>query len=416
MIQLTATPIHRVTRVPNTRMKILNRLNQWSQEDSNSQIMWMYGPAGTGKSAIAQSFCDELQSQNRLAGSFFFKRGHLSREDSTKLWPTIAYQLALISQSFKNTLAMRLTADPALVDKSLSIQLQKLVIEPYNASGDSLIIVIDGLDECEDERHQQELLRSIARSLPSQPLLRILIASRPEAHIKDVFDDPALQLCKRLGVSGSFGDVSVYLKDKFKRISETHAAMAGISSPWPSDEQIQYVLHKSSGHFIYAATVIRFVEDQDFDPIKRLELVTEIQSRQQDDEDPSPYAVLDRLYHHILTMVPYRSQLSRVLAVVLAGFTYPLRVDDIGQLLGLKPTEVLLTLRRLHSLIDIKYYGASPRQLRPEIHVYMYHASFPDFLRDSTRSRNFHFSDMDRQNLTIDLLKSWAGPDTRLGL
>ncbi|KAK6991571.1 hypothetical protein R3P38DRAFT_2533478, partial [Favolaschia claudopus] len=54
-------------------------------------------PAGTGKSAIAQSFCEELQAQTSLAGSFFFKRGHPSRGNATKLWPTIAYQLALIS-------------------------------------------------------------------------------------------------------------------------------------------------------------------------------------------------------------------------------------------------------------------------------------------------------------------------------
>ncbi|KAK7056104.1 hypothetical protein R3P38DRAFT_2601142 [Favolaschia claudopus] len=395
---------------PNTRMEILDRLSDWSQDNSSSQILWMYGPAGTGKSAIAQSFCDELHSRNRLAGSFFFKRGHLSREDSTKLWPTIAYQLALISQSFKGALAMRLTTDPALVDKSLSIQLQKLIIEPYNGSGDSLIIVIDGLDECEDERHQQELLRSIARSLPSQPLLRILIASRPEAHIKDVFDDPALQLCQRLDVYGSFDDVSIYLMDEFKRISETHAAMAGISYPWPSDKQIQYVLDKSSGHFIYAATVIRFVEDQDFDPMKRLEIVTEILPRPQDDEDPSPFAVLDRLYHHILTTVPYRSQLSRVLAVIAAGFTDRLNVDDIGQLRGLKPTEVLLTLRRLHSLINIKDNHVPNPRPGPDLCIFVYHASFIDFLRDSTRSRNFYFSDMDQHDLAIDLLKSWTGP------
>ncbi|KAK6987471.1 NACHT domain-containing protein [Favolaschia claudopus] len=388
---------------PNTRMEILDRLSKWSQDNSSSQILWMHGPAGTGKSAIAQSFCEQLQSRNRLAGSFFFKRGHPSREDFTKLWPTIAYQLALISHSFKAALAMRLTADPALVDKSLSIQMQKLIIEPYNGSGDSLIIVIDGLDECEDESQQQELLRSIARSLPAQPLLRILVSSRPEAHIKDVFDGPVLQFCERLDVHGSFDDVSIYLIDEFKRISETHAAMAGISYPWPSDKQIQYVLDKSSGHFIYAATVIRFVEDQDFDPMKRLELIYR------------PFAALDKLYHHILTMVPYRSQLSRVLAVIMAGLTDRLNVEDIGQLLGLKPTEVLLTLRRLHSLIKIEDNHVAKRRLGADFYILVYHASFLDFLRDSTRSRNFHFSAVDRQNLAIDLLKCWAEPDIRLG-
>ncbi|KAK7056133.1 hypothetical protein R3P38DRAFT_2850503 [Favolaschia claudopus] len=358
---------------PNTRLEILDRLNQWSQ-DSNT---------GTGKSAIAQSFCEQLH--------LFFKRGHPSREDCTKLWPTIAYQLALVSPSFKAALGMELTADPAL----------KLIIEP-------LIIVIDGLDECEDESQQQELLRGIARSLPVQPLLRIFISSRPEAHIKDV-------LCQQLDVYGSFDDVSVYLMDEFKRISETHAAMAGISSPWPSDQQIQYILNQSSGHFIYAATVIRFVADQDFDPTKRLEIVTQIQPPPQDDENPSPFAALDELYHHILTMVPHRSQLSRVLAVIVAGLTDRLNVEDIGQLLGLKATEVLLTLRRLHSLIKIEDNHVANRRHGADFYILVYHASFLDFLRDSTRSRHFHFSAVDRQNLAVDLLKCWVEPDIRLG-
>ncbi|KAK6969057.1 NACHT domain-containing protein [Favolaschia claudopus] len=396
---------------PNTRLKILDDLTTWSQDtsDSASQILWMHGPAGTGKSAIAQSFCEQLQDRASLAGSFFFKRGHSSCGNAAKLWPTIAYQLALISPSYKAAIALRLTSNPALVNKSLPAQLQRLLIEPYHDKDTSndrnLIIVIDGLDECEDETRQQEILRSLARFLASQPLLRILIVSRPEVHIKQVFGEAALSSYAHLTVPGSSEDVEVYLTDEFKRIRETHAAMASISCPWPEDDLIQHIMDKSSGHFIYAATVIRFVEDNDFDPVERLVIVTQLPPQEQDSDYISPFSALDELYLQILNTVPHRPQLSRVLSVIAAEFTNRLSVAQIGQLLTLKPTEILLTIRRLNSLIEIQPWGELAEGAVNQ-HISVYHASFLDFLRDPSRSRNFHFSDMDRQHLAMDTLEA----------
>ncbi|KAK7000222.1 hypothetical protein R3P38DRAFT_3405991 [Favolaschia claudopus] len=396
---------------PNTRLEILDHLTTWSQDvsDSASQVLWMHGPAGTGKSAIAQSLCEELQAQNSLAGSFFFKRGHPSRGNAAKLWPTIAYQLALICPSFKAAIALRLTSDPAVVDKSLPAQLQRLLIEPYHdadALNDrSLIIVIDGLDECEDEARQQEILRSLAKF--SRPTLRTLIVSRPEVHIKQLFSEAALSSCGHLTVQGSLEDVEVYLIDEFKRIAETHSAMASISCPWPEEDLIRHIIDKSSGHFVYAATVIRFVEDNDFDPVERLVI-------EQNPDYMSPFSALDELYLQILSMVPYRPQLSRVLSVIAAEFTGRLSVAQIGQLLGLKPTDIFLTIRRLHSLIKIED-RLGPIEAAVDHHISVYHASFLDFLRDPSRSRKYHFSEIDRQNLATDMLQALSQNPSQRG-
>ncbi|KAK7024708.1 hypothetical protein R3P38DRAFT_2626070 [Favolaschia claudopus] len=393
-------------------MEILERLTKWSQDDNGSQILWMHGPAGTGKSAIAQSFCEELKTRNCLAGSFFFRRGHPSRGNAAKLWPTVAYQLALLLPGFKTALGLRLTTDPSLVDKSILVQLQSLVIDSFTEASSSrlLVMVVDGLDESEGETRQQDILRSIAVSLSSQPLLRVLIVSRPEAHIKELFCEPPLQLFEQLNVLGSMEDVRVYLVDEFKRICKTHSIMATTSSAWPEDELIQHIVTKSSGHFIYAATIIRFVEDKDFDPVERLASVTQLQSH---DDDASPFAELDQLYLQILNMVPHRSKLSRILSVIAAEFTSGLNLDDIGELLGLKSPEILLTLRRLHSLIKVEdcWPECNDLPLPPyttEKIISVYHASFLDFLHNSGRSQSFHFTDSNRQNLAVDMLKSLA--------
>ncbi|KAK7000178.1 hypothetical protein R3P38DRAFT_3219058 [Favolaschia claudopus] len=397
---------------PNTRLEILNHLTTWSQDtrDSASQILWVHGPAGTGKSAIAQSLCEELQAQHSLASSFFFKRGHPSRGNAAKLWPTIAYQLALISPAFKAAIALRLTSDPALVDKSLPAQLQKLLIDPYHdaeACDDrSLVIVIDGLDECEGDSRQEEILRSLP-NLASLPMLRILIVSRPEVHIKRVFGEAALSCCLNLTVPPSYGDVKAYLTDEFKRIREDH----GVVGSWPEEDLIWHITRKSSGHFIYAATVIRFVEDKYCDPVDQLAIVTEPQPSEQDSNFVSPFLALDELYLQILRKVPVQLPLSRVLSVIAANFNGILSIAQIGQLLGLKHEKISLTIQRLHSLIKIEK-NRSPFNAGAE-HMFVYHASFLDFLCDRNRSQKFHFSDTDRENLATKMLEAVSHDPSR---
>ncbi|KAK7000225.1 NACHT domain-containing protein [Favolaschia claudopus] len=383
---------------PNTRLEILDHLTTWSQDtsDSASHILWMHGPAGTGKSAIAQSLCEELQAQHSLGGSFFFKRGHPSRGNAAKLWPTIAYQLALISPSFKVAIALRLTSDPSVIDKSLPAQLQRLLIDPYDdadaSNNRSLVIVIDGLDECEGDVRQEEIVRSFP-NLASCPMLRILIVSRPEVHIKQVFGEAALSSCPHLTVPGSYNDVKLYLTAAFEEIRKDRGVVAG----WPEKDLIRRILDESSGHFIYAATVIRFVEDKYCDPVDQLAIVTELQPSEQNSNFVSPFPALDELYLQILRKVPVQLPLSRVLSVIAAKFNSNLSIAQIGQLLGLKHKTILLTIRPLHSLIEIEETGGDQ-------HMSVYHASFLDFLCDRNRSQNFHFSDIDQQDLAKNML------------
>ncbi|KAK7000284.1 NACHT domain-containing protein [Favolaschia claudopus] len=397
----TRPPCH-----PDTQLEILDQLTTWSKDtsDSASPILWMHGPAGTGKSAIAQSFCDKLYSQKTLAGSFFFKRGHPSRGNPTKLWPTIAYQLAQMSTTYKTAITRRLRPDPALLNKSLHDQLQRLLIDPYHdvdtSDGRSLVIVIDGLDECEGDDRQAEILRSLP-NLASLPLLRILIVSRPEAHINQVFGEAALfESCRHLTVPGSYEDVELYLTAAFEEIRKDH----GIVASWPEKDQIRRILDKSSGHFIYAATVIRFVEDKYCDPDDQLAIVTEVQPSEQNSNFVSPFPALDELYLQILSKVPVQLPLSRVLSVIAAKFNSALSIAEIGQLLGLKHEKISLTIQRLHSLIKIEK-RPPPFDAGAE-YMSVYHASFLDFLCDRNRSQNFHFSNIDRQNLATNMLKT----------
>ncbi|KAJ7899406.1 hypothetical protein B0H13DRAFT_1622787, partial [Mycena leptocephala] len=118
-------------------------------------------------------------------------------------------------------------SDPSLVDKSLSIQLQKLIVEPcrQSTSARSLVVVIDGLDECEDENSQQEILYFIGYAINQHQLgLQFVVASRPEPHIREMFTGSLNSIHCPLNVNQSFEDVRKYLHDEFTRIHQQHRA------------------------------------------------------------------------------------------------------------------------------------------------------------------------------------------------
>ncbi|KAF7330617.1 AAA-16 domain-containing protein [Mycena sanguinolenta] len=106
---------------PETRTKMLEDLWKWSSEtDSDRTVCWLHGPAGAGKSAIAQSFCAKLAAQKRLAASFFFKRGHPSRGNGKKLFTTVAYQLAFCRPELKTAISRIVEDDLSVIHRALS--------------------------------------------------------------------------------------------------------------------------------------------------------------------------------------------------------------------------------------------------------------------------------------------------------
>ncbi|KAJ7678019.1 hypothetical protein DFH06DRAFT_564698 [Mycena polygramma] len=378
---------------------MLQDLHDWaSQSDSGSSILWLHGPAGAGKSAIAQSFCEMLEAEGRLGASFFFKRGDAARGSGNKLFPTLAYQLARSRPDLKQAISAIVEDDPSIVDKDLSTQVLKLIIDPCGrrVRTRNLVIVIDGLDECEGEHIQRQILCSLGTVVREEPLpFRILVASRIEPHIQETFQGPLNDLHRPLNINQSFEEVQTYLVDEFRRIHREHwETMDAVDEPWPSSNVIEKLADTSSGYFVFTSMVIRFIDDRDFRPTERLDVIMGIRKA----DSKSPFAALDQLYIQILSAVPdsNHAQLLEVLAVIAAKFNLSSR--HVEQLLGLNPGDVRLILRHLHPVLDV------PQSTGERMTVH--HASFLDFLEDSARAGVFHIGESQRTNLARHILKA----------
>jgi hypothetical protein len=108
-----------------------------------------------------------------------------------------------------------------------------------------------------------------------------------------------------------------------------------------------------------------------------------------------PFAALDQLYTQILSEVPARPQLFKILAVIAAKIY--LSAVHIEQLLELEPGDVELALHGLHSVIDLLGEDA----------ISTHHASFGDFLQDPTRAGIFYVGGCQhRTDLSRHILKA----------
>ena len=182
---------------PKTRKKVLKVITNWI-EDSNprQRIMWLNGPAGAGKSAIAQTIAERYKD-SRVAASFFFLRNTSDRGVADRLFTTLAWQLGASIPETLPYIELALKTERLLHTKSIGIQFDYLVTKVFeNLLRDNpefrpekSLVIIDGLNECATEQDQKLFLTLIGDALTRTNIpLRFLICSRPNAHIKKTFD------------------------------------------------------------------------------------------------------------------------------------------------------------------------------------------------------------------------------------
>ena len=378
---------------PGTRNAVRQIILDWIRRDSwDSSFFWLYGPAGAGKTAILQAIAEFLSSRSgfneNFGGSFFFSRGKTGRDQGHFLFSTIAYQLALNDVTgLRQHVNRIMQSNPTLHTKSMDVQLQYLIVDTFKyllpRPPHSYLVIIDGLDECHDKATQQSILRLLCEAITVHKLpLRFLIGSRPESHIRASFDQEFFYtITHRVVLDETFNprrDIHVFLKDGFAKICAENSIPSLVERPWPSEGIIDLLVQRSSDQFIYAATVLKFVGADFCNPTKQLALVLK--------PDPTAFSDLDQLYTQILSVYPSAVSIVRVLGIIIT--VGDRRVEVIEDILGMEEGELKLVLRGLSSLMDEKLN-------RDKGVIHFAHASFSDYLLDSSRSGPFHVNRQD---------------------
>jgi hypothetical protein len=376
---------------PGTRVSLLEDLLAWATASDSPGLFWLNGLAGTGKSTIARTLCDRLHAQGLLGASFFISRDQSDRREASNIVRSIAYQLAVRWRSVSDALCAKLREMPVSATRSLQQQITDFIITPARElPGDaSFIIVIDALDEAFSNfagRPGGDLLLLLGQQLLQLAgRVRLFLTSRNESSIQRIFNTLSAhphEVVKLHDLDNTIvqEDITTYLKHSFTVIRETRLDL--VLPGWPSNEVVYQIAQLSGLLFVYAATVVRFIDARKHSPRDRL---AQYLGQQRTDTRASPYAQLDGLYRQILSDAVRDSdgdeeflceRLRAVMAVIILA-EIPLNLEAVSILSGVSRDDTGIAVDSLSSLLAD---GTSD--------VRVFHPSFPDFVSDASRIRD----------------------------
>ncbi|RXW13842.1 hypothetical protein EST38_g12012 [Candolleomyces aberdarensis] len=351
-------------------------------------VFWTHGYVGCGKSSISQAVSRRYGRKGRLLASFFFYRNSGDRSKMAKFAVTLASQMAVAVPATKSLIEAAVNAERALLTRrvSLATQLERLVYKPFRTAvkrglvfktllKGPFLVVIDGLDECEDKAEVKafiEHLLAFFKRYPSTPL-RFFITSRVEQHIKECLNADGVQL-DDLVAHGSNDDVLTFLETSFcHRVEKDPVLAAYVQShgQWPTRNDMKTLVHHIGGSFIFASALFKYIvepSDDGLTPMTRLPLTLNM--------NPG----LDGLYAYTLARSKRLPHFSDVISTIALVFE-PLPITGIAKLLGIQTFEVLHILVNLQAIIHIPGTDDLP--------VTFCHTSLRDFLTTESRSGRF---------------------------
>ncbi|CAE7065439.1 unnamed protein product, partial [Rhizoctonia solani] len=351
-----------------TRIGIFAGLDDWLYDPTALSVYWMNGMAGTGKTTIASTFCERAERRKLLAASFFCTRSSAECKDASRIVPTIAYQLARYSIPFCSQLCQILARSPDLATKNIPKQFEQLLTEPLKNVKDSmpehLVVVIDALDECEDRAGVEIILDMLLRFAPEVPL-KFLITSRPEPEIYEkLIGSGSRQVIHLHEIEKSLvlADIELYLSQELEAIS-------------PNATDIEQLVQRSGALFIYAATLVRYIQSGKrlADRRKRLQSVLSMTP-----EATKTHTHTDALYTAALKTAlsehevkPNEAEDIRVVLRTVLSAQEPVSAETIAIFAGITDTErVVHAIKPLRSVLH---------QSEETGLVSTLHASVPDF-------------------------------------
>ncbi|KAI9070398.1 WD40 repeat-like protein, partial [Trametes sanguinea] len=363
--------------------------------DRDRLIMWLYALAGAGKSTISTTTAHRCHILRILAATFFCGRDG-DRSNVLAIMPTIAYQLARLCEIYRGALRKAVADNPNVHQMSVASQLEKLIVEPLCAAleggshaFDDAVIVVDALDECTDDEAVSVVVKSLALHHERLAPLRILVTSRPEPNINAGFVMPALAAnTQHFALSEipdklTARDISLFLRRRLQEIAKA----SYIGPGWPSEDVLMRLVSLAERLFIFAATTVRFIgDDEAMDPESRLLDLLEAGggAALTASSSTSPFWILNVLYLQVLASVrrflgeTALAQLKRILGAVV------LTQDGLGPaaleaLLELRPGTARRCLSRLSAVLILPAPGYDFLPIR------LIHLSFSNFIVDPSR-------------------------------
>ncbi|RXW23769.1 hypothetical protein EST38_g2095 [Candolleomyces aberdarensis] len=391
-----------------TRVEVITEITNWIEDrESPQRLLCMTGAAGAGKSALQQTTAESCSKSNILGSAYFFAESDRTRNTTSSLVPTIAYQLGRGNPGLKQYIGSAVEEDPLIFSKSLQYLTTALICDPVrrlrnegklDLASFRYAILIDGLDECQGEDSQAEVLMAVKECLLDDDIpFRIFIASRPECAIHDALQSGGELhgLAYHIQLSDHYdatADIRRYLWRRLQELGLRSRDSRARSGGWFSEEDIEKLVVAASGQFIFAATVVRYLAERRSSPVDRLKTI--LTWTPSDKQSARPFEKLDLLYHNILSAA--KTAFEAVDTHSESDFLALFRAYHINATRGFGNPAISFPNEELNHVLHVSgdilisdlrsLVTTRPHPCGAVLHLY--HKSFSDFLNARSRSKD----------------------------
>ncbi|KAK0717606.1 hypothetical protein B0T26DRAFT_300152 [Lasiosphaeria miniovina] len=195
------------------------------QESETTNVLWLHGNPGTGKSTIAIYLTEELstafsKTDKKTLAYFFCDSSFAARREATSVIKGLLYQLVKQHPQLLDYLLPKYNERGAELFKSFDALWTIFMAAAADQSTGRKYCIIDALDEC-DRESQNILLQQLERSFQSRDVssnVRILVTSRPYSEIRECLEGfPNKDLAS---FSERQQDIDLFIKEKVADLAQ----------------------------------------------------------------------------------------------------------------------------------------------------------------------------------------------------
>lgn len=359
----------RNTRFPGTRAAVVDELTKWAFfTATHTNVFWMFGPSGTGKSTIATSIAEIFDALGYMGSFVFFDRDVVERANPSAFIRTIAYHLGQKGGPMADAIVAAVEKNPRVSEMGLARQFKTLILEPMATSISSrpVIIIIDALDEgAIDGEVPADFLAVLADGLPRLPKhVRVLITSRRDPKI--VSSLSALPCVRKYDLSREpdiHQDIRAFMTARLEAVRLQNS----LPTSWPGPESIDKLVEHASGLFIWAVVACTHLDSW----LANERLIQLLQSTAgRGIEEP-----LDVLYATAIGgpgawKPPDTARVLHDVLVAIVMAHTPLSAESIADLIGRTIPAVGSAVGDIHSILNVDDEGLV-RVVHPSVRDYI---------------------------------------------
>ncbi|KAK0464171.1 hypothetical protein IW261DRAFT_1524318 [Armillaria novae-zelandiae] len=378
-----------------TREQVLKSMEDWILK-CNGGSLWCTGMAGMGKSSLMATLCKRLgvnSDGNRSQLGCFIRYDRKTYTDTSQLVSTIAYSLCVLDEGIAGAISEAVRIRGLSVSETQD-KFRILLREPLASvqldKRRPIVIIVDGLDEC-DVTKLEDILKVLAEGFgPNLPFMRLIVSCRPIDCVSRTLlraraqsNSKLVNICldDKLYRDQAVDDIQLYIRHRFSEIYSFTRLRDGTDEFRNLCESLQAAEKlscRAEGLFIWAATVCKFLAIYPFE--SRIQQLLEAVAPK------NALHAMTSLYLTALRAVvsedPQDTDITSYIRAVLGALIVAtvITVEILNDLVFPNDRSANLILAKLGSVVHTNQQG----------YIHLVHQSFYDFLKDRDRCEEWY--------------------------